>query len=174
MGYIEIILEDIEISRLEEVFGKIMFSKDDIISSHFFVKGEDVEYQNIENLKGYFQSSGTCNLYIKKIAIGMILRNALIVIAGNGISADITISVSRECFGTNDKQGNELSLLLKLLVQVSEEGAAKKIILGYEPACDEDMKILEISEGKTTVFPSNFGDDSLCQNIADSLQDGKV
>jgi hypothetical protein len=61
--------------------------------------------------------------------MGMVLRNVLIVIASDGVSADITIPISKVCFETDDKQSNEVSLLRNLLMQISEEGDAEKIIL---------------------------------------------
>lgn len=158
MEHLEIILKDIKLEQLEKVFYEhIIFDKSDIISSHFFVQGKDVEYQNIKSLKEYFKIPGTCNIYLKKAKIGIVLKNVLIIIACDGNCADVTINVSREDFKLYHNQKSELQLLLKLLVEISEDNEAKKIVLGYEPAEDEDMKILEVNGGLVKLFQENIG-----------------
>ncbi len=115
-------------------------------------------------MKEYFQIPGTCNIYVKKIKMGIVLKNVLIIIACDGVCVDVTININKEDFKVCYVQKSELQLLLKTLMQISKEGGAKKIVLGYEPAEDEDMKILEINEGKVKLFQENTGNDILIKN----------
>lgn len=153
MEHIEIVLKDIKLNRLENVFYEnIIFNEKDVMSSHFFTKGKDVEYQNIRSLKEYFQTPGTCNIYLKKITMGTVLENVLILIVCDGTYADITVNFGEECLEVCDVQKNAVRLLLELLVQISKEGDVGKIVVGYEPAEDDDMKILEINQGQIKRF----------------------
>ena len=109
MEHIEIILKDVKLNQLKKIFYiNIIFIFKNIISSHFFDKGQDVGYQNIKSLEEYFQIPSTCNIYLKKVKIGIELKNVLIIIACDDVYADVTISVNKEDLEEYCTQKNEL------------------------------------------------------------------
>lgn len=152
------------------MYEDLVFDKKDIISSHFFGDGKDLEYQDIKSLKGYLHTPGTCNLYLKKAQLGIVLENVLIIIASDGVLADITVNFSGEHFGICEDQRSGSLSLLRSLVQISKRHELEKVVLGYEPAEDGDMKMLEVTQGQVRSSAQNTGDDILVKNIKDLLR----
>ena len=175
MEQIEIIIKDIKVDQSESFLHEdLVFDKKDIISSHFFEDGKDLEYQDIKSLKGYLQTPGTCNLYLKKAKMGTVLEDVFIIIASDGALADITINFSGEHFGMCEDQRNRSLSLLRSLVQISKRRELEKVVLGYEPAEDGDMKILEVTQGQVRSSAQNAGDDILVKNSKDLLRSDLV
>lgn len=157
MDYIEIILKDNINSQLEEIlFNFVVFDVEDIISSHFFDKenNRDISYQEVKSLKEYFRVPNTCNIYLRKALIGIELEYVLIHIACDEKYGDITINFEEKQF--KNYKIEELIIkwqnLLTVLQEIYEYGKTKEIILGYEPAYDKDMKMLEISQGQIKIY----------------------
>ena len=95
MNYLEIVLKNVKKYYLDQIIGGyIKYNVSDIISSYFYdkKKQKDIEYSDIENLENYFNESGTCNIYLKKIQIGMELNEVLILVGYDGEKGDITLS----------------------------------------------------------------------------------
>lgn len=158
MNYIEIIFKDIKICQLDNFFHDfIIFNDIDIISSHFFDKEKkrDLEYKDIKNFKSYFVSSGTCNIYLRKVLIGIELENVIIIISSDKDYCDITINFEEKYFSNCKNIERKFIILLDLILEIYQKYEIEKIIFGYEPAEDADMKILEISQRQVKLFNTN-------------------
>lgn len=160
MEYLEIILKDIKTKYIDEIFfNYLQFSLEDIISSHFFDNGinKDVEYKDIKKFKDYFIKPGTCNIYLKKILLGTELKNVIVLVSANKHKGDITINFDVKDIEKCDNI--ELSAkCIKLYFKLLEIYASRfidRIILGYEPAEDDDMKLISINADKTNLFNIN-------------------
>lgn len=161
MEYIEVILKNIKNVQIQDVFCDfLLFDEKDIISSHFFnqKKNKDVSYQEIGDLKKYFCTPGNCNIYLKKAMIGIELKNVLIHIACDERYGDITINFEEEQIREHSEEEiiKELQNLLISFIRIYKSAEVGEIILGYEPADDADMKIIEISQNKVEIFNEKY------------------
>lgn len=157
MNYLEIVLKNVKKQYLDQVIGGyIKYNVSDIISSHFYdnKKQRDMEYSDIENFESYFKESGTCSIYLKKIQIGMELNEVLILVGCDGGIADITLSFMEEQFEQKEKRElkSNFRKLIQKLAELCECCEADKILFGYEPAEDDDMKIMEIRQKQIMNF----------------------
>lgn len=155
MNYLEIILKNVKKYNLDQIIGEyIKYNVSDIISSHFYdkKKQKDIEYSAIEKLETYFKESGTCNIYLKKIQIGMELNEVLILVGYDDEKGDITLSFLEEQFRQKEegKLKSNFCMFIQNLVELCKCCEIDEIIIGYEPAEDDDMKIMEIRKEQIT------------------------
>lgn len=153
-------MRNVKKEEIEKIFfDSLVFDMKDIISSHFFdrKKNVDIPYQHIKNLNKYFDIPNTGNLYLKKVIMGTVLKNVLILIACDEKYADITVNFEEEQFENFSIQEikNKLQNLIILLLNIYENNNIEEITIGYEPADDEDMKVIEIKREKITIFNEN-------------------
>lgn len=172
MEYIEVVLKSIKISQLQSVFcNYLIFDEKDIISSHFFdrEKNTDASYKEIENFEEYFNTPGTCNISLKKATIGAELANVLLHIVCDERYGDITINFDEEQLkGQSNKEiENKLQNILTFLIQIYKSGEIGEIILGYEPAEDTDMKMIEISQNKMKLLNENLNESPVATIVYD-------
>ena len=114
----------------------------------------EMAYSDIESLNGYFQDARTCNIFLKKLLIGMEMKDVFIWIGCDGEDCDIELSFLEEQFHSmqNSELKCNLQKLIQRLMQFYDDFQIGDIILGYEPAQDEDMKVLEIKKGQVMCF----------------------
>lgn len=161
MNNVEIILRNIKKEHIEKVFFEtLVFDVRSIISSYFYdsEKDVDMEYQNIRSLNQYFNIPGTGNIYLKKAVMGTELENVLILIACDEEYGDITVSFEEEQFEnfSTEEIKSKLQNLIILLLKVYGNGNIEEITIGYEPADDDDMKVIEICQDKIKIFNENI------------------
>lgn len=157
MNYIEIILENISKKYLDEIIGEILkFDVNFVISSHFFdeISNQDMEFKDIKSLLNYFNHSGTGNIFLEKVEIGIVLEKVLIIISCDEELGDITINFSEEQFigYENAKLSNEVLKLFQFLCKLSKSYSIDNISIGYEPATDDDMKMIEFNRGSMKLY----------------------
>ena len=157
MDNVEIILKNVARKNIEKVFfNSLVFDIKNIISSHFFDKEKnvDMEYQNVKSLNKYFDTSGAGNLYLKKVIRGTELANVLILIGCDEKYGDITINFEEEQFENFSIQEikGKLKNLIMFLLNIYRNNEIEEITIGYEPAYDEDRKIIEIRQSKVMIF----------------------
>lgn len=139
MGNLEMIFEDIIISDIEKILSWMSFNEKNIKRSHFFMHGADKEYSDISSLSEYFKNAGTCNILVENLNIGIILREAIIVISFDEKYGDLTLIFSEE-YGELDEE--KLSLVSERLHFLSSTIKYSKILFGYEPADEEELQLL--------------------------------
>lgn len=157
MDCIEIILEDIPRNNLDDVMREVIrFDTCDIISSHFFDKknNKDIEYQDIDDFESCFDDFGTGNLFLEKVKIGIILEKVMILLSFNGQIGDISINFLESQFeidGSPDLSEDINKMIVKLL-EAQKKYKIDNIIIGYEPATDDDMKMVEFHQGHMKIY----------------------
>lgn len=157
MQCIEIILEDVKKKYLDEIIRDVLKpNNEDVISSHFFDKksDKDIEYQNIGSFNNFFEIEGTGNLFLKAIEIGIEIEKALIVISCDKKRADITINFDEEQFEKmhHSEINTKLKKLFLKLGEIQKKYLISAILVGYEPASDDDMRIAEFRCGQAILY----------------------
>lgn len=142
-------------------FGKILkehfqLNEADIVSSHFFDSHQDktLTYSDISDWSAYFSKSGTCDIFVRKILIGAELKNVVLLYSHNTDLGDITINFEEEQLKKLNRTDLESCLrkLLQRLLEIGKIFGISKIILGYEPAEDSDMELVEICNGNLRIM----------------------
>lgn len=144
----EIILKNVNKSYLDHIVGGyIIFDKTDIISSYFFDKenNKNITYAEIKSLEIYFKVCGTCTLYLKKVQIGIELRDVLILISSDQKETELTLNFPEEQLRSLELNAlrENLNRLISHVIQLCKCCEIPNWIMGYEPAQDNDMKIIE-------------------------------
>lgn len=165
---IEIVLKNVKKYYLDQIIGGyIKYNMSDIISSYFYdkKKQKDIAYSDIESLETYFNESGTCNIYLKKIHIGMELYEVLILVGYDGEKGDITLNFLEEQFRQMEKSKLKSNFykVIQNLVELCKCYEIDEIILGYEPAEDDDMKMMEIRQEQITNFNEDIHQSEVIQ-----------
>ena len=175
MECIEIILEDIPRQYLNDVMREVIrLDTCDIISSHFFDKknNKDIEYQDIDNFENCFDDFGAGNLYIEKVKIGIILEKVMILLSYNGQIGDITINFLESQFeidGSPILNENINEMIVKLL-EAQKKYKIDNIIIGYEPATDDDMKMVEFHQGHMKIYNEELPKSLFVQTLYHALK----
>ena len=170
MDYIEIILKDIDKNHLNKIIGEsIKFENDSIISSHFFDEknNKDIEYQDINNFEDILCDSGAGDLFLEKVEMGIELEKVVIVIIYDEETADITLNFCENQF-MGDKNPNlseSLKRLLQTLLEIQNKYNVNNIIVGYEPATDDDMMIFELDQNHIKIHNKDIFRSSFAQSL---------
>ena len=176
MNYLEIILKNVKKYYVDQIIGKyLQYNVSDVISSYFYDKNKqkNIEYSDIENLQTYFNESGTCNIYLKIVQIGMELIVVLILVGYDGDNGDITLNFLEEQFRHMEKGRlkSNLCMFIQKLVELCKCCDIDQIILGYEPAEDDDMKIMEIRKEQITIFNEDIHRSEVIQVLYNIVND---
>lgn len=147
----EIILKSIKKSYLDQIVGGyIILDKADIISSYFFDKenNKNLTHAEIKNLETYFKECNTCTFYLKKIQVGIELKDVLIVIDSDEKDAQLTLNFPEKQLSSLEQSAlkKNLDRLISHIIQLCKYCEIPNWIMGYEPAEDNDMKIIEWKE----------------------------
>lgn len=173
MNYIEIIFENISKEHLDKIIGETLkFDVDFVISSHFFdeISNQDMEFKDIKSLLNYFKHSGTGNIFLEKAEIGIVLEKVLIIISCDEELGDITINFSEEQFigYENTRLSNEIMKLIQILCKLSKSYSIDNIFIGYEPATDDDMKMIEFNRGSMKIYNQKIFQSSFAKTLYNS------
>ncbi|MDF2942455.1 MAG: hypothetical protein K0S01_1313 [Herbinix sp.] len=158
---IEIIIENINRIELDNIiFKELNLDRRKIKSSHFYdeMKKEDINMDIISSLKEFYTTSGTGNIYIKELDLGICIHNVMIIISFDKVYGDIVLNFEEnELLQKNiDINKDYVSFIRKSqnMVKNYDIGA---IIIGYEPASDEDMQLVTFSKKEDTrIIDINF------------------
>lgn len=151
---LEIILSDFNMRELNKlVYEELKLSTRKIKSSHFFdnISEKDLDFSQVKNIEEILSPKGTGNILIEELQLGIPLKNVVIVFSFDDQDGDIVFN-----FPENEilKDGaDDIKLRLKkivlFLVYLKKSYDIPKVIVGYEPATDEDTKLLEINHKVT-------------------------
>ena len=150
MNYLEIILKNVKKYYVDQIIGKyLQYNVSDVISSYF------------------------CNIYLKKVQIGMELNEVLILVGYDGDNGDITLNFLEEQFRHMEKGRlkSNLCMFIQKLVELCKCCDIDQIILGYEPAEDDDMKIMEIRKEQITIFNEDIHRSEVIQVLYNIVND---
>ena len=104
---------------------KLLNISQQIITSHFYYKKQDINYSNDIKWEQYFSSPSTGYLHVGQIFLGKFFKDAMIIISGNENIVDFIIEFQVEYM--TDEDINDI----------------KKFILKYNPdISDKDIEVI--------------------------------
>src|SRR5690625_4883148 len=104
MENLELIFENIKVDDIDKILSEVNFKPENIKRSHFFIDNEDKEYRDITSFSEYFKNKGTCNLLVRDIDLGTVIKTSVIIISFDETYGDITF-----IFSENDWEKDNMS-----------------------------------------------------------------
>jgi hypothetical protein len=157
---IEIILENIKLHELDSIIIKeLCIDKRNVISSHFYdeVKKQDIEFEMISSFNDFYAIPGTGNIYLSEVNIGMCIHNVIAVISFDEDLGDIVLNFKEsELFLENMVISQNCVHIINKLQFIIKKYDIGSIIIGYEPASDEDMQLISFNKQSIKIFEDNF------------------
>ncbi len=149
MENVEIVLIDFDKSNLDDfVYNELKLHSSRIISSHFHDDklNKDIEFFQLNSLENILSPIGTGNTYVKELHIGINLHKVIIVFSFDEKTGDIVINFPEEELFTGSQVESRLKLtkLVNYLVDIKRKYNIAITKIGYEPASDEDMLLIEL------------------------------
>lgn len=156
MENIELIFKNIQIDNLEKIlFEELKMLIAHVKESHFYdsLQEKDLKLQDVPSLKKYFSHSGTGNILLQELDIGVKVSNVIIVISFDEIYGDLVVNFPCNELIIDKKEAvNKYNLILNKALSIYKKLNLKKVIFGYEPAEDDDMIVFRID--KTGAYQS--------------------
>lgn len=120
-----------------------------IVSSHFYdsVLGKDVSFSEVKDIKQIFSPRGTGNIVLNDLELGVPVEDIVLVLSFDEKMGDIVLNFP-EHFLFSTKQTHDkgnLKEVANYLMKLQSTYSMSKAIIGYEPATDEDSRLLEIT-----------------------------
>ncbi|MEI3614835.1 hypothetical protein [Pseudogracilibacillus sp. SO30301A] len=165
MENLEIILSDFNKRELNKlVYDELKLSTLTLRSSHFYdnISEEDLDFSQVKNIEKILSPKGTGNILIEELQLGISLKNVVIVFSFDEQDGDIVFNFPENEILKDGEDDNRLRLkkIVHFLVNLKEIYDIPKIIVGYEPATDEDTMLIEINH-KVTIYDKEI-DKLLC------------
>lgn len=150
MENLEIVLLDFKKEELETlIHEELKLSTLNIKSSHFydFNLGKDIEFPQVKNMKAVLSPKGTGNIVLEQLQLGITLKNVVIVFSFDEEYGDIVFNFPESEIFVGDKSEVKwrFKKLVNYLVNLKIKYDISKVIIGYEPAVDEDTMLIELS-----------------------------
>ncbi|BBW96534.1 hypothetical protein ACPVTF_07640 [Geobacillus icigianus] len=156
MENLEIILSDFKKEKLETlIYDELKLTKLNIQSSHFYDSNlqRDIQFSEVKNIKELLSPQGTGNVVLEQLQLGISLKNVVIVFSFDEEYGDIVFNFPESEIFVDDK--NEVKLkfakLVDYLMNLKIKYAISKVIIGYEPAYDEDTMLIEFDDNPLNV-----------------------
>ncbi|GMO01609.1 hypothetical protein [Parageobacillus thermoglucosidasius] len=151
MENLEIILLDFRKEEIETlIHEELKLSTLNIKSSHFydFNSGKDMEFPRVKNMKEILSPKGTGNIVLEQLQLGITLKNVVIVFSFEEECGDIVFNFPESEIFIGDKKEvkSRFEKLVNYLVKLKMKYNIPKVIIGYEPADDEDTMLIELSD----------------------------
>src|SRR5699024_10164168 len=120
-----------------------------IVSSHFYESmGTDVSFSEVKDIKQILSPSATGNLVLNELQLGVPDIDIVLVLSFDEKVGDIVLNFPEQFLyptkQTHDK-GN-LKEVANYLMKLQSTYSMSKAIIGYEPATDEDSRLIEITD----------------------------
>lgn len=146
---LEIIFELTDHKKLWSFFNNVVtFGSDEVIGSHFYDDANDcdLEYGDIDDFCSFtLANSIESSLFLCSADCGIKLKKAVILIAHDLHGAVISLSIEKDYF---DPSIEECFVLIRHLLRSISSGIVDNVIIGYDPAEDEDMQIITLQKEK--------------------------
>lgn len=150
MENLEIILTDFNKRKIDKlIYEELKLSTLKVSSSHFYnnTLEKDLTFSQVGNIEEVLAPKGTGNILLEELQLGILINNVLIVFSFDEQDGDILFNFPESEILKNDMDDNKLRLekLVHFLVILQEKYEIPKVIIGYEPANDEDSLLMEIN-----------------------------
>ncbi|WP_040340206.1 hypothetical protein [Fictibacillus macauensis] len=154
MENIEIILSEFNKNLINQFFyDELKISKFKLKSSHFFdsLSEKDLYFSQVENIEKILTPKGTGNILLEEFQLGISLKDVLIVLSFDEQDGDIVLNFPESELFKYERNNNQTrwKKLVRFLVSLREKYDIPKIVIGYEPATDEDTLLIEIDNEVT-------------------------
>lgn len=151
MEYLEIVLIDLNKNNLDEfVYNELKLQSSTIISSHFHDNklNKDLEFSQFKSLKSILSPIGTGNTFVEKLHMGINLQKVMIVYSFDEKLGDIVMNFPNEELFTESQADfrRKFTKLVGHLDTLKRKYKLKSIKIGFEPAVDDDMLLLELNK----------------------------
>ena len=157
MENLEIILSDFSKDKIDKlVYEELKLSTLTVKSSHFYDNKlvKDIEFPQVKNLKDVLSPKGTGNIFIEELHLGISLKNVVIVFSFNEKCGDVVFNFPVTDVLNDKSRQNKIRFkeLVNYLFNLRLKFDVSKVLLGYEPADDEDTLLIEINNNKINFF----------------------
>ncbi|PDZ70988.1 hypothetical protein, partial [Bacillus pseudomycoides] len=131
------------------IYGELKLSTLKLKSSHFYnnISEKDLDFSQVKNIKEILSPKGTGNIFLEELKLGISLKNVVIAFSFDEQYGDIVFNFPENEILKDERNDNKLRLkkLVHFLVDLKKNYDIPKIIIGYEPATDEDTLLIEIN-----------------------------
>lgn len=154
MENIEIILSDFNKREIDKlIYNELKLSTLKLRTSHFYdnISEKDLDFFQVNSIEKILSPKGTGNILLEELQLGISLKNVLIVFSFDEQYGDIVFNFPENEILKEEKNDNKkrLKKLVHFLVDLKRNYDIPKIIIGYEPATDEDTLLIEINNNVT-------------------------
>lgn len=159
MNNLEIIIENVKSNDLDRIiFGELCFDKQKIISSHFYDEHNkrDIEFEMLESLEEFYSKPGTGNIYISEVKLGLCIHDVMTVISFDKVLGDIVINFEDSELIKDSITSNDCVQFVNKFQSIISKYDIGSIIIGYEPASDNDMKLITFTKQGIKMHEDNF------------------
>ncbi|MFZ7945032.1 MULTISPECIES: hypothetical protein [Bacillaceae] len=154
MENLEIIFTDFNKREIDKlIYDELKLSTLKQKSSHFYdnISEKDLDFSQVKNIEEILSPKGTGNILLEELQLGILLKNVVIVFSFDEQYGDIVFNFPEKEILKDGRNDNKLRLkkLVHFLVNLKKNYDIPKIIIGYEPATDEDTMLIEINNNVT-------------------------
>lgn len=146
MDDIEIVFNLFDSSKINSFFEDVLtFKCGNIINAHFYddLQMRDVTYDEIDDLCGFFSKNVTpSSMFLDSINCGIEIHKVVICIVQGFNGVEISLNIKKCDFRLSL---NECMNFVRHLYNSILSGTVNQITFGYEPAKDDDMRILAMT-----------------------------
>ena len=154
MENIEIILTDFNKREIDKlIYNELKLSTLKLRTSHFYdnISEKDLDFFQVNSIEKILSPKGTGNILLEELQLGISLKNVLIVFSFDEQYGDIVFNFPENEILKEEKNDNKerLKKLVLFLADLKRNYDIPKIIIGYEPATDEDTFLIDINNSVT-------------------------
>ncbi|HHW35776.1 MAG TPA: hypothetical protein GXX18_00495 [Bacillales bacterium] len=154
MENLEIILTDFNKRKIDKlIYDELKLSTLKVKSSHFYdnISEKDLNFSQVKNIEEILTPKGTGNIFLEELQLGISLKDVVIVFSFDEQYGDIVFNFPENEILKDEMNDNKLRLkrLVHFLVILKKKYEIPKVIIGYEPATDEDTLLIEINNKVT-------------------------
>lgn len=151
MENIEIILIDFSKEKIDKlIYEELKLPVLKEKSSYFYDNSlaMDLNFSQVKSIKEVLSPKGTGNIFLEELKIGISLKDILVIMSFDENYGDVVFSFPENEVLTDEKSESKFRLksLIDFLINLKEDYDIPKVIIGYEPATDEDTLLIEIRD----------------------------
>lgn len=117
-------------------------------SSHFYdnLSKKDLRFDEVEDLKEILSPKGTGHVFLESLDLGALIKEVVVVFSFDEVVGNIVFNFPQEELFAGQKEEIVLKLkaIINYLVRLKRKYGFSEAIIGYEPAEDEDTKLITI------------------------------
>ena len=122
-----------------------------IRNSHFFdnKKNKDLTVEEVSDFANVLDSKSTGFISFSKLKMGVFLNSVVVVFSFDELNGDIVINLKKDSIFEGEKAEiiSRCEKILKKVLELKNKYSIPVILIGLEPAEDEDTCLLKIDTG---------------------------